>query len=138
MSSTTIAVQLDGLLQDIRREHPAWSQETIISRLRRSMSDYAHGIWRVAMAFNQGESELASPLRERFADRVQVGAPDSVAGLADLQGDMDGDNIARHVPEGQAATAVVAYYSGDETFMGGVTIRLRGIWDCWMRKEPWA
>lgn len=57
--------------------------------------------------------------------KVDVGSPESLANLADIHGDIDGDNIARHMPEGQAVTAVIAYYQGLETVMDGVTINSR-------------
>ena len=57
--------------------------------------------------------------------QVEVGSPDSLASLADLHGDIDGDNIANHMPEGQPVAAVVAYYQGDGALMDGVTVRSR-------------
>jgi hypothetical protein len=178
MSKTRItSSELTALLQDLQRDYPHWQQGEIISQLRRTMADYTHGIWSIALPFNRGDSELPEIYRQRFAMlrqqavatekldlghvltsidvrqsldlirdayaswagdlgthvlanltrqvQVRVGSPDSMAGLADLQGDMDGDNIARHMPEGQAVAAVVAYYTGDETIMNGVTVRNR-------------
>ena len=168
---------LVALLQDLQHDYPDWQQGEIISQLRRTMPDYTHGIWNIALPFNRGDSELPQRYRRRFetlrqqaiADeeldlghvltsidvrqsldlirdayaswagdlgthvlanltrqvQVKVGSSDSMASLPDLHGDMDGDNIARHMPEGQAVAAVVAYYAGDEAFMNGVTVKNR-------------
>jgi hypothetical protein len=141
------------------------------------MPDYTHGIWRVALPLNQGDSALAGPLVAQFhmlrgqaiaADAVDlghvltaldiwqsvtliesdfgswagdlgthvlanatrssntaVGDEASLAGLADLQGDMDGDVIALHLPTGRPLDALAAYYTGDETLLNGVTWRRR-------------
>lgn len=177
MEASALAYPLNALLSSIRRDYPQWEEGTIVSHLRRSIPDYAHGIWRIAMPLNQGASALKPSYAQRFAalreqaiaeDAVDlghvvtsidvgqslalidssfaswagdlgthvlanlthqrpstVGALDSMASLADLHGDMDGDNIARHLPPGQAAAAVVAYYAGDEAFLDGVTWRTR-------------
>ena len=58
-------------------------------------------------------------------EQIEVGSPDSLASLADLHGDIDGDNIANHMPQGQAVAAIVAYYQGDDMLMNGVTVRSR-------------
>lgn len=69
-----------------------------------------------------GTHVLANYVRQT---RVDVGSPDSMAGLEDLHGDIDGDNIAKHMPEGQALAAIKAYYHGDEALMQGVTVHNR-------------
>jgi hypothetical protein len=56
---------------------------------------------------------------------LTVGAPDSPAGLADLHGDIDGDNIATHMPSDKPLAAVLAYYQRDPTCMDGVTVDSR-------------
>lgn len=169
--------ELALLLENLQRDYPHWQEHEIVSQLRRSVPEYAHGIWSVALPFNRGNSDLAHSYQERFeqlrhravADeqldlahvitsidvkqsvniirdayaswagdlgthvlanfvrqtRVDVGSADSLAGLADLHGDMDGDNIAKHMPEDQAVAAIKAYYHGDEALMQGVTVHSR-------------
>ena len=166
--------ELALLLGDVQREFPQWQEGEIVSQMRRSMPEYRHGVWSVAMPFNRGDSELPDRYRERFNQlrrqaveveqldlghvftsidvkqsfdivrdafaswagdlgthvlanftnqaQVEVGSPDSLASLPDLHGDLDGDNIANHMPEGQAVTAVVAYYQGDDAVMNGITV----------------
>lgn len=169
--------ELAALLTDVQRDYTHWDEGEVISQLRRSMPEYRQAIWRIALPFSRGDSQLPDRYRERLdqlrrqaADleqvdlghvftsidvkqsvniirdayaswagdlgthvlanftnqaQVEVGSPDSLASLADLHGDIDGDNIANHMPEGQAVTAVLAYYQGDETLMDGVTVRSR-------------
>jgi hypothetical protein len=57
--------------------------------------------------------------------RASVGSPDSLADMADIHGDIDGDNIARHMPDGKAVSAILAYYQGDDALMDGATINSR-------------
>jgi hypothetical protein len=176
-SKQTIFQELAALLAELRREYPQWQEQEIISQIRRSMPEYRQTIWRVALPFSRGDSDLPDGYRERLAQlrhhavdleqvdlghvftsidikqsvdivrdayaswagdlgthvlsnfnkqaQVVVGSPDSLASLADLHGDLDGDNIANHMPEGQPVTAILAYYEGDETLMDGVTVHSR-------------
>lgn len=176
-SKQTVFQELGALLAELRREYPQWREHEIISQIRRSMPEYRQTIWRVALPFSRGDSDLADGYRERFAQlrrkgvdleqvdlghvftsidikqsvdivrdayaswagdlgthvlsnfnkqaQIVVGSPDSLASLADLHGDIDGDNIANHMPNGQPVSAVIAYYQGDETLMNGVTVRRR-------------
>lgn len=177
MSKQDVFRAWSELLRTLQQDFPQWQEEEIVSQLRLSVPDYAHGIWRVAMPFSPGESRLPDDHRARFAalreqavngaqldlahvvaaidvhqniDLIRdsyaswagdlgthvltnlvrqaqsdVGAPDSMAGLADLQGDIDGDNIARHMPAEAPVAAIVAYYEGDGTLMDGVTVGSR-------------
>ena len=169
--------ELAALLGDLQRDYPHWQESEIISQIRRSIPEYSHGVWSVAMPFNRGDSDLPASCRERFErvrqrafdeerldlahvftsidikqsfdivrdafaswagdlgthvlanfthhTEVEVGTPDSLAGLEDLHGDIDGDNIANHMPVGKAVAAVRAYYLGDEALMNGVTVYRR-------------
>jgi hypothetical protein len=176
-SKQNVFRELAVLLADLRRDYVQWQEQEIISQIRRSMPEYRQTIWRVALPFSRGDSELPDGYRERFAQlrrkaadleqvdlghvftsidirqsidivrdayaswagdlgthvlsnfnnqaQIVVGSPDSLASLADLHGDLDGDNIANHMPEGRPVTAVVAYYQGDESLMDGVTVYSR-------------
>ncbi len=174
---SSVYQELAALLDDLRRDYPHWQEREIVSQLRRSIPEYNQGIWRVAMPFNRGETELAERHRARFEQLrheairgeqldlahvitsidvrqsvdiirdayaswagdlgthvlanftrqapVDVGSEDSLAGLEDLHGDLDGDNIATHMPAGEPVAALVAYYHGDDAFMNGVTVHSR-------------
>jgi hypothetical protein len=176
-SEIDVFEELAALLADVRREYPHWQENEIISQLRRSMPEYRQAIWRIAMPFSRGDSQLPDSYRERLSQlrqlaagieqvdlghvftsidirqsidivrdvyaswagdlgthvlanftnqaELEVGSPDSLACLADLHGDIDGDNIANHMPKGRAVSAVLAYYRSDEAFMDGVTVHSR-------------
>lgn len=169
--------ELAALLADLQRDYPQWQEHEIISQIRRSIPEYRQTIWRIALPFSHGSSDLPDGYQERFAQlrrkavdlekvdlghvvtsidikqsvdivrdafaswagdlgthvlsnfnnqaEIVVGSADSLASLADLHGDLDGDNIANHMPEGRPVTAVVAYYQGDDTLMNGVTVHSR-------------
>jgi len=176
-SEIDVFEELAVLLADVRREYPHWEEDEVISQLRRSMPEYRQAIWRIAMPFSRGNSQLPKSYRERLSQlrqlaadveqvdlghvftsidirqsidivrdayaswagdlgthmlanftnqaELEVGSPDSLACLADLHGDIDGDNIANHMPKGRAVSAVLAYYRSDEAFMDGVTVHSR-------------
>ncbi len=78
-------------------------------------------------AYASWAGDLGTHVLANFARQAQVRVGDagSLASLEDLQGDIDGDNIARHMPEDRALDALLAYYRGDETLMNGVTVDSR-------------
>ena len=73
--------ELASLLADVQRDFPRWEQDEVISQIRRSMPEYRDTIWRIALPFNVGESDLPDTLRERFDQlRRQAAAADLTAG----------------------------------------------------------
>ncbi|NJO16364.1 MAG: hypothetical protein HC877_11645 [Thioploca sp.] len=67
--------------------------------------DDTHASW----AGDLGSAVLTS-FRER--DHLQIGPVGSRASMPDLLGDIDGDNIAHHMLEGQELEALFNYYQG--------------------------
>lgn len=59
--------QLASLFSDLRAQYPHWEEAHIVSQLRRSIPEYAHGVWSVALPFNCGESALTDDHRARSA-----------------------------------------------------------------------
>jgi hypothetical protein len=78
-------------------------------------------------AYASWAGDLGTHVLSNFTNEAQVvvGSPDSLASLADLHGDIDGVNIANHMPEGKPVTAIAAYYQGNELLMNGVTVYKR-------------
>ncbi|MFN2171566.1 MAG: hypothetical protein ACK2U0_21050 [Candidatus Promineifilaceae bacterium] len=78
-------------------------------------------------AYASWAGDLGTHVLANYSRQTQssVGEADSPAGLEDLHGDIDGDNIGRHMPKGEAIRAILAYYLGDETLMNGVTVGSR-------------
>ena len=66
--------ELAIFLQDLQGDHPHWEEGDVISQLRRSIPEYRQSIWRLALPFNRGDSDLPESYRERLKQLRQQAA----------------------------------------------------------------
>jgi len=175
--NNTAVERLKELVKKIKEKHPDWTEEEIVSQLRRSIPEYTQGIWSMAMPFNKGPSIMEKEFQQEFLDirkqmqtemgvdlghvvasmdiarsfdiiddtyiswagdlgsdvlqnfrngtPMQIGTNNSRASMPDLLGDIDGDNIAHHMPKGYELESLFDYYEGSGIHTGGVSINNR-------------
>jgi hypothetical protein len=169
------------LVKGIQAAHSDWTQEDIVSQLRRSIPEYTDIQWAIAMPFNSFPSDLEDKFKTDFNNIIEnmkkedgidlghvlvsidmelsfhvpyiidnidvswagdlgsavskdvnakttltpIGTKKSLANMPDILGDIDGDNIAKHMQSEHALDAIIDYYRGTSIDKDGVNIKNR-------------